>query len=161
MSYICLMRLSHSHGSLVGLSSSAALFVCQKANNPQNSSCCHLRPLTFADFKLPHYWDSNGRFKFEQNNKLCGLSKGKHLSCGEKSGFFFNCQMFILRDSRLSPTCFSSSPMLNLNIIWKVYRHAWVEALNVLPTWNLFLLRKKCRAPKTATSEIQRCKCQV
>lgn len=47
--------------------------------------------------------------------------------------------MFILEDSRLSTTCFSSSPMLNLKVIQKVYWHTEVRALYMLPTWNLFL----------------------
>lgn len=36
----------------------------------------------------PYYWDSNQRFKFGQNNKVCGLSKGKYLSCEKKQVVF-------------------------------------------------------------------------
>lgn len=44
-------------------------------------------------FQTLHYWDFNWRFKIEKNNKLCRLSKGRHLPCEKnKLYIFLNCQ---------------------------------------------------------------------
>lgn len=143
--------------------------MCQKVENPQNSSCNHLRPLTFVDFKqLPptpaaHTTEiPTNVLSLARIIKSVGFQKGNTYLVKKTSGFFvFNCQMFTLSDSRLSPPCFPSSPMLKLKIIGKVYWHAWVHTLSSLPTWNLFLLRKNAMLQKLWPREIQGCKCQV
>lgn len=150
MSYRCPKRcLSHSQGPYMACPSwvfslwAKKLMIQTAAASLETSSVCWFQTL--------HYWDFNWCFKMEKNNKLCRLSKGKHLSCEKTSNIYFlNCQcIFWEIQGYLLPVFL---PLQGLT--WKslksftgIHNYGLIHASYLKPV----LAWEKCRAPITVT----------
>lgn len=94
----------------------------------------------------------NWRFKMEKNNKLCRLSKGKHLPCEKNKllSFFFNCQCLFWKIQGYLPPVFLPLQCST----WKSFKR--FTSIQKYGLHTCFLPEispwEKWRAPKTVTS---------